>query len=150
MGYVGLPLAIEFAKAGFPVISLDIDEHKINRLNAGSSYIGHIPDQAIKILSEHNCLATSDFSSLGETDCVLICVPTPLTRNREPEVSFIRSPAETTARHLHTGQLVVLESTYYPGNTREVLKPILEYSGLTAGQDFFLAYSPEREDPGNT
>ncbi|MBF0551485.1 MAG: nucleotide sugar dehydrogenase [Deltaproteobacteria bacterium] len=150
MGYVGLPLAIEFAKAGFPVISLDIDEHKVNRINAGKSYIGHIPNQAIKFLSEHNCLATSDFSRLGETDCVLICVPTPLTRNHEPDVGFIRSTAETIARYLHPGQLVVLESTTYPGTTREVLKPILEHSGLTAGRDFFLAYSPKREDPGNT
>lgn len=150
MGYVGLPLAIEFAKAGFPVIGFDLDEKKVQAINAGRPYIKHIGAEAVRELSgRESCSASSDFSRLASADCILICVPTPLTRNREPDVSYIESTAATIARTLRPGQLVVLESTTYPGTTREVLQPVLEETGLKAGSDFFLAYSPEREDPGN-
>lgn len=151
LGYVGLPLAIEFAKGGFPVLGFDLDEEKVKKVNAGVSYIRHIPAEAIKELSgRDDCEATSDFSRLREADCIVICVPTPLTKQREPDMSYIVGTANTLAEHLQKGQLVVLESTTYPGTTREVLVPPLEQkSGLKAGKDFFVAFSPEREDPGN-
>lgn len=150
MGYVGLPLAIEFAKAGFPVIGFDLDEKKVKAINAGKPYIKHIGRRRMRELSEReDCSATSDFRHLARADAILICVPTPLTRNREPDVSYIESTAATIAEHLRPGQLVVLESTTYPGTTREVLQPVLEQRDLKAGVDFFVAYSPEREDPGN-
>ncbi len=150
LGYVGLPLAIEFAKAGFPVIGFDLDTAKVRKINAGKSFIKHIPAQAVKELSgRKDCRATDDFSLLKKADCILICVPTPLTEHREPDMTYIESTTKVIARHLRRGQLIVLESTTYPGTTREVVKSPLEKGGLKAGRDFFLAFSPEREDPGN-
>lgn len=150
LGYVGLPLAVEFAKAGFPVLGFDLDETKVAKINAGKSFIKHIPAAAVRELSgRQNCCATTDFGELPRADCVLICVPTPLTRHRDPDMSYIESTAAAIARYLRPGQLIVLESTTYPGTTREVLRPPLEAGGLKAGKDFFLAFSPEREDPGN-
>jgi UDP-N-acetyl-D-glucosamine dehydrogenase len=151
LGYVGLPLVLAVATAGFRVMGFDIDPEKVAELNAGRSYIRHIPDAAIAGLrSERAFRAFTDFAALSHVDAVLICVPTPLTRHREPDLSFIVGTAESIAPHLRRGQLIVLESTTYPGTTRDVVRPILERSGLKSGIDFFLAYSPEREDPGNT
>ena len=150
LGYVGLPLVGAVAGAGFRVVGFDIDAEKAALLNAGRSYIRHIPDAAIAALVESRRFrATADFAAIAEVDAVLICVPTPLTRHREPDLSYVIGTAEAIAPHLRRGQLVVLESTTYPGTTREVMLPILERGGLKSGVDFFLAYSPEREDPGN-
>ncbi len=150
LGYVGLPLVRELAEAGFQVTGFDIDPDKIQLLRKGKSYIGHIPSSLIQRLSdEGQFLATADFSRLEETDCILICVPTPLTQSREPDVSYIVGTGKSIAEHLRPGQLVVLESTTYPGTTEEVLRPLLDKSGLKLDEDYFLAYSPEREDPGN-
>ena len=151
LGYVGLPLCLAFSKVGSRVLGLDVDEAKVNKLQAGDSYIKHIPERDIRSAKDNGVLAAStDFSESAQADAILICVPTPLTVNRTPDLSYVESTAKALAPHLRRGQLVVLESTTYPGTTDEVLKPILEEgSGLTAGEDFFLAYSPEREDPGN-
>lgn len=150
LGYVGLPLAIEFAQAGFAVLGFDLDPKKVKAIHAGHSYIRHIsPERLLVFARGKNCDATADFSRLHEPDCILICVPTPLTKNREPDLSYIQNTAASIAQQLRPAQLVVLESTTYPGTTREVVRPILERSGLRAGVDFFLAFSPEREDPGN-
>ncbi len=150
LGYVGLPLVRAIAGAGFSVLGFDIDPAKADLLNAGKSYLRQVSAAAIASLREAGRLsATCDFSRIAEVDAVILCVPTPLTRQREPDLSFIESTAATIAPRLRRGQLVVLESTTYPGTTREVMGPILERSGLRSGQDFFLAYSPEREDPGN-
>jgi UDP-N-acetyl-D-glucosamine dehydrogenase len=151
LGYVGLPLIGAIAAAGFEVVGFDIDAEKVALLNAGRSYIRHIPDASIAALvQERRFRAVTDFAALAQVDAVLICVPTPLTRHREPDLSYIVGTTEAIAPHLRRGQLIVLESTTYPGTTREVMLPILERSGLKSGGDFFLAYSPEREDPGNT
>jgi len=148
MGYVGLPLAIKFSEAGFEVYGFDIDEKKIKYLSEGKSYIKHIDDLEIKkILNKF--YPTSDFSNLSDVDCIIICVPTPLNKYREPDMTYVFSTAETIARYLRKGQLISLESTTYPGTTDEDLRKILETSGLKAGEDFYLAFSPEREDPGN-
>jgi UDP-N-acetyl-D-glucosamine dehydrogenase len=150
LGYVGLPLAVTAVKRGFSVTGFDIDAGKMDRLDSGRSYIEAVSDSDLA-----ECVAagrldwTTDFSRLGACDALIICVPTPLNRNREPDLSFVTDTAETIARHLRPGQLVVLESTTFPGTTREVLTPILARSGLVAGQDFFVGFSPEREDPGN-
>lgn len=151
LGYVGLPLCLAFSKVGSRVLGLDVDEAKVTKLQAGDSYIKHIPERDIRSAKDNGVLAAStDFSESAQADAILICVPTPLTVNRTPDLSYVESTAKALAPHLRRGQLVVLESTTYPGTTDEVLKPILEEgSGLTAGEDFFLAYSPEREDPGN-
>jgi UDP-N-acetyl-D-glucosamine dehydrogenase len=150
LGYVGLPLAIEFAKAGFPVLGFDTDAEKVRMVNAGKSYIKHIgPDRVRELSGRPNCRATADADDLKKADCILICVPTPLTRQREPDMAYIVSTTSTVAGRLRKGQLVVLESSTYPGTTREVMLPPLEKKGLQAGKDFFLAFSPEREDPGN-
>ncbi|MGD2174410.1 MAG: nucleotide sugar dehydrogenase [Candidatus Brocadiaceae bacterium] len=150
MGYVGLPLACAFGDAGFPVLGFDIDPKKVEALNEGRSYIKHIPDTEIEQLRGSGRFeATADFDRLDEPDCILICVPTPLTETRDPDLTYVERTAEDIAARLRAGQLVVLESTTYPGTTREVLQPILEDSGLRVGEDFYLAYSPEREDPGN-
>lgn len=150
LGYVGLPLAKVAAAAGFSVLGFDVDQSKIDALRQGRSYIRHIPDEQIAPLVENGGLeATTDFSRAAEVDAILICVPTPLTRNREPDVSYIVSTAEAIAPHLRPCQLVVLESTTYPGTTAEVMAPILSRGGLVVGRDLFIAYSPEREDPGN-
>ncbi|MBV9122297.1 MAG: nucleotide sugar dehydrogenase, partial [Planctomycetes bacterium] len=149
LGYVGLPLARAFASKGFPVLGFDVDAAKVARLERGESYIGHIPAEVIRDMRRQGFEATNRFERLGETDAVIICVPTPLTEAREPDLTYIISSARSIAASLRPGQLVVLESTTYPGTTRRVVLPILEEGGLHAGQDFFLAFSPEREDPGN-
>jgi UDP-N-acetyl-D-glucosamine dehydrogenase len=150
MGYVGVPLARAFGEAGFRVVAFDIDPDKVTTLNAGKSYIGHVPSDALSQLRRAGILeATDDFSRLDEPDCILICVPTPLGEARDPDLRYVRRTAEQVAQHLRRGQLVVLESTTYPGTTREVVLPRLGASGLTPGKEFYLAYSPEREDPGN-
>lgn len=151
MGYVGLPLALEFGKKQHRVIGFDIDRYKINSLNAGKSYIKHISSEAIMgVHSAGYFNATDDFSRIDEVDTILICVPTPLNRHQEPDISYIISTAESIAPYMRENQLIVLESTTYPGTTEEVLIPILEKaSGLKAGADFWVAFSPEREDPNN-
>src|SRR5205085_2646568 len=148
--YVGLPLVRSIAEQGFSVLGFDIDAAKIERLSRGESYIRHIGAESIAALRRSGRFAaTGDFSRLAELDAIILCVPTPLTRHREPDLSFVERTTEALAPHLRRGQLVVLESTTYPGTTREIMRPILERSGLRSGRDFFLAYSPEREDPGN-
>jgi UDP-N-acetyl-D-glucosamine dehydrogenase len=150
LGYVGLPLAEAFAASGFTVRGFDVDADKVNRLNRGESYIRHIPsDRVAELLGTERFQATADPAVFGEVDVVVICVPTPLTEAREPDLSYVAATGRTLARQLRPGQLVVLESTTYPGTTDELLRPILEQTGLRAGHDFFLAFSPEREDPGN-
>ena len=150
LGYVGLPLVRAFADAGFRTIGFDVDRAKIDRLLRGESYIGHIPSAWIHACREEGKFEpTADMSRLAEPDVILICVPTPLSESRDPDLRFVEETTRSIARVLRSGQLVVLESTTYPGTTRDVLLPILETSGLAAGTDFFLAYSPEREDPGN-
>ena len=151
LGYVGLPLVELFATQGFSVLGFDVDETKVDRLQAGQSYIGHIAGERIKALRESRHFeASADFSRLVEADAILICVPTPLGTHREPDLSAVVATGQAIGRYLVAGQLVVLESTTYPGTTRDVLRPQLEIRGLQAGADFFLAYSPEREDPGNS
>ena len=150
LGYVGLPLAETFAWGGYPVLGFDIDDAKVTRLLRGESYIGHVCSERVEELIKSGRFdATTDPARFVEADVLIICVPTPLGEAREPDLSYIVRTGETIRPFLRAGQLVVLESTTYPGTTEEVLRPILEESGLTAGQDFFLAYSPEREDPGN-
>jgi UDP-N-acetyl-D-glucosamine dehydrogenase len=150
LGYVGLPLAQAIANKGFRVTGFDIDPAKIEILDAGESYICHVPAAGFAALRQKGLFsATADFSQLTGMDAILICVPTPLNRYREPDLSYVEATTAAIARHLRRGQLVVLESTTYPGTCREVLKPLLEAGGLISGRDFFLAYSPEREDPGN-
>jgi UDP-N-acetyl-D-glucosamine dehydrogenase len=150
LGYVGLPLAETFAWGGYPVLGFDVDPDKIAKLNRGESYIGHIcPERVAELVGGGRFEATSDPGRFVEADAIVICVPTPLGEAREPDLSYIVRTAETLRPHLRAGQLVVLESTTYPGTTEDLLRPLLEESGLKAGQDFFLAYSPEREDPGN-
>jgi UDP-N-acetyl-D-glucosamine dehydrogenase len=151
LGYVGLPLALRFAEAGATVRGFDIDPKKVAQLEAGESYIRHItPERIAAAVAGGRFAATTDFARIAECDAVLICVPTPLTRNREPDLSFVLGTARLIGPHLRRGALVCLESTTYPGTTDEALREVLEEtSGLTAGVDFHLAYSPEREDPGN-
>jgi len=150
LGYVGLPLINAFVRAGYRTIGFDIDKAKVDMLKAGKSYIGHFSDEWVKsCMNEGRFEPTSDMGRLNEPDAILICVPTPLTENREPDLSCVSGTAEQIAPRLRAGQLVVLESTTYPGTTRDVVLPILAKSGLTVGKDFFLAFSPEREDPGN-
>jgi len=150
LGYVGLPLLRTVAERGFSTLGFDIDRTKVETLNAGGSYLRHINADSIAVVRRSGLLAaTDDFSRLGEVDAIILCVPTPLTRQREPDLGFIVSTTAAVAPYLRRGHLVVLESTTYPGTTREIMQPILERSGLRSGRDFFLAYSPEREDPGN-
>lgn len=149
LGYVGLPLARAFAGQGFRVLGFDVDPGKVKALNAGTSYIKQIPDAAVRVMREAGFDATARFDRLGEADAVLVCVPTPLTEAREPDLSYVVNSAHAVAGQLRPGQLVVLESTTYPTTTREVVLPVLERTELAAGEDFFLAFSPEREDPGN-
>jgi UDP-N-acetyl-D-glucosamine dehydrogenase len=150
MGYVGLPLAVAFGEAGIRVLGFDVDPPKAEALNAGQSYIKHIAPERVAALREGGLLeATADMDRLAEPDALLICVPTPLTRYLEPDLSYVVKTTEAIAQRLRPGQIVILESTTYPGTTAEVMKPILERTGLRAGEDIFLAYSPEREDPGN-
>ncbi|MEA1937806.1 MAG: nucleotide sugar dehydrogenase [Pseudomonadota bacterium] len=150
LGYVGLPLVNALAEKDFSVIGIDIDASKIEAIKQGRSYIGHIPATAFTTHVESGKLRVStDFAKLAEADVVLICVPTPLTKYREPDLSYIENTARAMVPHLRPGQLIILESTTYPGTTDEVLRPILEESGLVCGKDLFIAFSPEREDPGN-
>ncbi len=150
LGYVGLPLAVEFARAGFTVTGIDISGEKARRVNAGDSYVGDIPSSTLGPLVESgNLHATTDFSAVLELDTINICVPTPLRKTKDPDMSFIVSSCQEIARHFHAGMLIILESTTYPGTTDELVLPMLLKSGLQVGQDFFLCFSPERVDPGN-
>ena len=149
LGYVGLPLARAFATAGFRVLGFDIDTAKVAKLNAGKSFIKQIPDETVAGMRAAGFEATDSFARLSEPDAILICVPTPLTEAREPDLTYVVNSANAIAGRLRPGQLVVLESTTYPSTTRGVMLPVLERTGLVAGKDFFVAFSPEREDPGN-
>ena len=150
LGYVGLPLAIEFAKAGYTVTGIDVTASKVDAINAGTSYIPDVPTADVAAcVASGRLKATTDFSAVRDLDTINICVPTPLRKTKDPDMSYIVSAVEAIAEHLHPGMLVILESTTYPGTTTEVVQPILERSGLKAGIDFHLAFSPERVDPGN-
>jgi UDP-N-acetyl-D-glucosamine dehydrogenase len=150
LGYVGLPLAVEFAKAGFSVTGIDISEDKVKRVNAGDSYVGDIPSSTLGPLVESGKLrATCDFSALLELDTVNICVPTPLRKTKDPDMSYIVASCQEIVTYFHAGMLVILESTTYPGTTYELVLPMLAKPGLEVGRDFFLCFSPERVDPGN-
>jgi UDP-N-acetyl-D-glucosamine dehydrogenase len=157
LGYVGLPLGLEFASKGFKVLGFDLDKAKIDYLNEGSSYIKHIDSKRVKdVVEKKSFFATADFSRLSEADAVIICVPTPLDEHREPDMTYVVNTAETIAKYLRKGQLVSLESTTYPGTTEEILLPMFEKAGeryggkkFVAGKDFYLSFSPEREDPNN-
>jgi UDP-N-acetyl-D-glucosamine dehydrogenase len=151
LGYVGLPLSLQFARSGVTVLGLDVDTNKVDALNQGKSYIKHISPEAVADAVQRGVFsASSDFRRIAEVQAVIICVPTPLNKNREPDISYITSTGKAIAPHLQKGTLVVLESTTYPGTTDEDLREVLEIgSGLEAGKDFHLAFSPEREDPGN-
>ena len=150
LGYVGLPLMSAFVKAGFKTIGFDVDQKKVDMLKAGQSYIKHIDATKVSALIEEGQFdPTSDVSRLAEADCLLICVPTPLNDSRDPDLSYVVGTTEAIAKTLRPGQLVVLESTTYPTTTRDVMLPILDATGLKVGEDFYVAYSPEREDPGN-
>src|SRR5215472_6885312 len=148
LGYVGLPLAVEFAKAGFNVTGIDVSKEKTERVNAGDSYVGDIPSAVLGPLVDAGKLrATADFSAVLELDTINICVPTPLRKTKDPDMSFIVASCNEIARHFHAGMLVILESTTYPGTTDELILPMLAKSGLEVGLDFFLCFSPERVDP---
>jgi UDP-N-acetyl-D-glucosamine dehydrogenase len=150
LGYVGMPLALAAWTAGFRVVGFDIDPQKAASINAGESYLRHIASAEIKAaVSAGRLRATTRFEEVRDVDAIIICVPTPLTAHREPDLSYIESTTQAIAPHLRKGQLIVLESTTWPGTTTEVMQPILERGGLKAGRDFYLAFSPEREDPGN-
>ena len=157
LGYVGLPLGLEFAAKGFKVLGFDLDEAKVKNLNEGKTYIKHISAKRIKdVVDKESFSATSEFNRIPEADAVIICVPTPLNEHREPDMTYIVSTTETIAKYLRKGQLVSLESTTYPGTTDEILLPMFEKSGerdggkkFEVGKDFYLSFSPEREDPNN-
>lgn len=150
LGYVGLPLAVEMAEAGYKTIGFDVQAKKVDSVNAGHNYIGDIVGDKLKNMVETGFLrATSNFDFIRDVDAVAICVPTPLDKYQQPDISYVKGSTESVAEHVHSGMLVVLESTTYPGTTEELLKPILEKSGLVCGEDFYLAFSPERVDPGN-
>jgi UDP-N-acetyl-D-glucosamine dehydrogenase len=150
LGYVGLPLAVEFGKAGFDVTGIDVSDSKAARVNAGESYIGDVPDSTLaSLVREQKLRATTDFSVISELDTVNICVPTPLRKTKDPDMSYIVSSCQEIAKYFHSGMLIILESTTYPGTTDELVLPMLSMTGLEVGQDFFLCFSPERVDPGN-
>ncbi len=150
LGYVGLPLAVELAKAGFRTTGIDLDQRKIQAIGEGRSYIPDVTTDDVMRLHRAGTLdATTDFAIVKELDTINICVPTPLRKTKDPDMSYIVSAVEAIAKHLHPGMLIVLESTTYPGTTDEVVQPLLEATGLKAGVDFFIAFSPERVDPGN-
>ena len=149
LGYVGLPLMLRFAEVGYPVLGFDIDSAKVAKLNTGESYIEHISADAIRTALAAGFCATTDFSRARECDALILCVPTPLNKCREPDLSYVLDTTESIVPHLRPGQVVSLESTTWPGTTDEELRPRLERTGLTVGQDLFLVFSPEREDPGN-
>ncbi|MGB9642876.1 MAG: nucleotide sugar dehydrogenase, partial [Candidatus Ratteibacteria bacterium] len=148
LGYVGLPLALRYAKKQFHVIGFDSDKNKADTLNRGKSYISHISDDEIR-QHQHYFIATADTTRLSEPDAIIICVPTPLDAHREPDLTYIRNTVIEISKHLRKNQLISLESTTYPGTTREILVPELEKTGMRVGKDFFVVFSPEREDPGN-
>lgn len=150
LGYVGLPLIDAFVNTGFKTMGFDVDQNKVDQLQAGKSYIKHIPSETVaKWIAKEQFEATADFSRMKEADALLICVPTPLTTSRDPDLTYVENTAKVIAETLRPGQLVVLESTTYPTTTRDVMLPILDSAGLKVGEDYYLAYSPEREDPGN-
>ena len=150
LGYVGLPLILGFADANFPVLGLDVDQNKIKNLKAGKSYVKHIPSEAVAAAIGKGKFETSaSLADVAKADAVIICLPTPLTKQRDPDLSYIENTAKAIAPHLKRGQIIILESTTWPGTTTEVMIPLLEASGLKSGEDFFTAFSPEREDPGN-
>ncbi len=150
LGYVGLPLAVEKAKAGFHVLGFDVQKQKVDMVNAGHNYIGDVVNEDLKSIVESGFLkATTDYAAVASCDCVCIAVPTPLDLHQQPDISYVKSSAESIVPHLHRDMLIVLESTTYPGTTEQLLKNILESSGLACGKDFHLAFSPERVDPGN-
>lgn len=149
LGYVGIPLALRISEVGFTVIGFDILSERVDELNAGSSPISHIADGDIAAMVSQGFTSTTDFARAADCDALIICVPTPLDRSREPDLSFVTATMDTITPHLRSDQLLALESTTWPGTTREVLLPYVTAAGLTAGEDFFLVYSPEREDPGN-
>lgn len=158
LGYVGLPLAVEFAKAGFETIGVDVDEKKVKSINKGKSYIADVKDQDLRVIKRIELLthrpvnalrATTDYSLLRAVDTINICVPTPLRKTKDPDISYIIAATEEICKYLKKGQLIILESTTYPGTTEEVLLPMLESKGFKVGKDFYLAFSPERVDPGN-
>lgn len=150
LGYVGLPLALRYAEAGFPVIAFDIDAEKVEALNAGRSYIEHVPSDSIAAARAGRFEASTELARAQASDALIICVPTPLTRGREPDLSFVLGTVESLLPHLRRGQVISLESTTYPGTTEDELKPRIESRGFKVGEDVFLCFSPEREDPGNT
>jgi len=149
MGYVGIPLGLEFSRNGFVVIGFDNDEKRVKDINAGKQVMKHIASAEMKEFIENNGSSTNEFSKIKNVDCLIICVPTPLDEHEQPDMGYVENATQEIEKYLKKGQLIVLESTTYPGTTREVVKPILEKSKMKAGKDFFLAYSPEREDPGN-
>jgi UDP-N-acetyl-D-glucosamine dehydrogenase len=150
MGYVGMPLALAAWSAGYRVVGFDVDPEKVASINAGKSYIKHIPSKEVSdAVANRHLRATTDFAEVANVNAVIICVPTPLTAHREPDLSYVEKTTEAIAPHLRRGHLIVLESTTWPGTTDEIMKPILERDGLKSGRDFYLAFSPEREDPGN-
>lgn len=150
LGYVGLPLAVEKAKAGYRTIGFDVQQWKVDMVNAGKNYIGDVVNEDLSEIVKSGMLtATCDISQVGKADCVCICVPTPLDANQQPDMTYVKASAESIVPYMHTDMLVVLESTTYPGATEGLLKPVLESSGLRCGKDFYLAFSPERVDPGN-
>lgn len=150
LGYVGLPLVLRFGEERFPVLGFDVDPEKVRKLNAAESYIRHIPSARLEtLIKERQFVATTDFSRLAEADCIIICVPTPLTPKKDPDLQYIEKTAEAVMKTLRKGQLVSLESTTYPGTTEEILLEKFRSTGLEAGKDYFLVFSPEREDPGN-
>jgi UDP-N-acetyl-D-glucosamine dehydrogenase len=150
LGYVGLPLAMEFVRAGFQVTGIDVDQEKVNKLNRGENYIQDIKDESVKNVVEMNQLsATSDFSVIQNLDAISICVPTPLNKQKNPDISFINHVMENIKDLIHHDMIVVFESTSYPGTTRELILPVMESKGLKVGHDFYLCFSPERVDPGN-
>jgi len=150
LGYVGLPLAVEKAKAGFRTIGFDVQESKVQMVNSGNNYIGDVVNEDLEAIVKSGLLsATTDFARVATADCVCICVPTPLDQHQQPDISYVQASAESIVPYMHKDMLIVLESTTYPGTTEELLKPILESSGLKCGEDFYLGFSPERVDPGN-
>ena len=150
LGYVGMPLALAAWTAGFRVLGCDIDPEKVEVINSGRSYLKHIPSEEVAAAVRNKQLrATTEFGDLAAANAVVICVPTPLTAHREPDLTYVEDTAKAISPYVQRGQLIVLESTTWPGTTIEVIKPLLERSGLKSGQDFYLAFSPEREDPGN-
>ncbi|HTR37131.1 MAG TPA: nucleotide sugar dehydrogenase [Bryobacteraceae bacterium] len=151
LGYVGLPLATEFARNGFDVVGLDVLEHKTESLNMGVSYIQDVPSETLEsLVNQGKFRATTDFSVISQLDTINICVPTPLRKTKDPDMSYIVSACQEIAKYLHPGMLIILESTTYPGTTDELVLPMLERAGMQVGEDFFLCFSPERVDPGNT